>query len=199
MRPALSGLLLALSLLPACGGDSTEPEEPFPDAAGVYQVSGGFDGIPSSVGSFSGTLEITQATRSSGTLQGSAAILATIDDNVFNINDPVLSGANVSPAGVLSFTMADNSGTWTFTGTLSGNTITAGRHTLSAGGESLSGNWQGSRAATARASAGVAERSISLVSLGARIAAGGAFAHPGHAIGRMAKVVLPKSEDAAGQ
>ena len=173
MRLALSGLLLALSLLPACGGDSNEPEEPFPDAAGVYQISGGFDGIPSNVGSFSGTLEITQATRSSGTLQGSATILATIGGDVFNLSDPVLGGANVSPAGVLSFTIADNSGTWTFSGTLAGNAITSARHTLSAGGESLSGDWQGSRAASARAGAGVAARSASLASLVVRIAAGG--------------------------
>lgn len=172
MRLALSGLLLALSLLPACGGDSTEPEDPFPDAAGVYQVSGGFDGLPSNVGSFSGTLEITQATRSSGTLQGSAAILATIDGDVFNLNDPVLDGANVSPAGVLSFTIADNSGTWTFTGTLSGNTITSGRHTLSAGGESISGNWQGSRAAAAWAGARAASPGTSLAALVVRIAIG---------------------------
>ena len=178
MRLALSGLLLALSLLPACGGgDSNAPEDPFPDAAGVYQVSGGFDGIPSSIGSFSGTLEITQASRSSGTLQGSAAILATIDGNVININDPVLDGANVSPAGVLSFTLADNSGTWTFTGILSGNAVTGGRHTISAGGESLSGNWQGARTAAARA-----------------IAAGGMPALRGHSIGLMARLVQLKSE-----
>jgi hypothetical protein len=179
MRLALSGVLLALAVLPACGGgDSTEPEDPFPDAAGVYQVSGGFDGIPSNVGSFSGTLEITQASRSSGTLQGSAAILATIDGNVFNLNDPVLDGANVSPAGVLSFTMADNSGTWTFTGTLSGNTITGGRHTLSGGTESISGNWQGSRTAAASA-----------------MVAGGTPARPQASIGLMARLVLRKSAD----
>jgi hypothetical protein len=169
MRLAPSGVLLTLALLPACGGgDSNEPEDPFPDAAGVYQISGGFDGLPSSVGSFSGTLEITQATRSSGTLQGSAAILATIDGDVINLSDPALDGANVSPTGALSFTMADNSGTWTFTGTLSGNTVTGGRHTLAAGGESISGNWQGSRAATAVAAAIVGPR-MSLESLGTRV------------------------------
>ena len=145
MRLALSGVLLTLALLPACGGgDSNEPEDPFPDAAGVYQVTGGFDDLPSNVGSFTGTLEITQASRSSGTLGGSAAILATIDGQVFNISDPALDDANVSPSGVVSFTIVQG-GTWTFSGTLAGNSITTGRHTLSAGGESFSGNWQANR------------------------------------------------------
>ncbi len=172
MRHALSGVLLAFALLAsACGGgDSNEPEDPFPDAAGVYQISGGFDGIPSNVGSFSGTLEITQATRSSGTLQGTAAILATIDGDVFNLSDPVLDGANVSPTGALSFTMADNSGTWTFTGTLSGNTISGGRHTLSAGSESISGNWQGTRAGSGVVARSVASR-VHLGTLGERLRA----------------------------
>jgi hypothetical protein len=61
---------------------------------------------------------------------------------------------------------------WTFTGTLSGNTITSGRHTLSAGGESISGNWQGSRAAAAWAGARAASRGTSLAALVVRIAIG---------------------------
>jgi hypothetical protein len=122
MRFALSAVLLPLALLTACGGDSNEPEDPFPDAAGVYQVSGGFDDIPSNVGSFQGTLELTQASRSSGTLQGSAALLATLDGDVFNLSDPALANANVSPSGVLTFTMDGGGATWTFSGTLSGAT-----------------------------------------------------------------------------
>jgi hypothetical protein len=164
MRHALSGVLVPLALLTtACGGgDSNEPEDPFPDAAGVYQISGGFDGIPSNVGSFQGTLEITQASRSSGTLQGSAAIVATLDGDVFNLSDPALANANVSPSGVLTFTMADASGTWTFSGTLSGNTISGGRHTLSAGSESISGSWQGSRASSSVVTASLVARRLSL-------------------------------------
>jgi hypothetical protein len=170
MRLALSGVLLTLALLPACGGgDSNEPEDPFPDAAGVYQVSGGFDGLPSNVGSFTGTLEITQATRSSGTLQASAAILATIDGDVFNISDPALANANVSPSGVLSFTIVGAGATWTFSGTLSGSTISGGRHTLSDGVQSLSGNWQGNRAAGAAIGAGPAVRRLPLEALSERV------------------------------
>jgi hypothetical protein len=170
MRLPLSGVLL-LALLTACGGDSNEPEDPFPDAAGVYQVSGGFDDIPSNVGSFQGTLELTQASRSSGTLQGSAAILATLEGDVFNLSDPGLANANVSPPGVLSFTMVEAGATWTFSGTLSGTTITTGRHTLSDGVQSFSGNWQGNRSSGSANDAAPTVRRLPLVTLGLRLRA----------------------------
>ena len=174
MRLALSGVLLPLTLLTACGGDSNEPEDPFPDAAGVYQVSGGFDDIPSNVGSFQGTLELTQASRSSGTLQGSAAIVATLEDDVFNLSDPAIASANVSPSGVLSFTMVGAAATWTFSGTLSGTTITAGRHTLSDGVQSFSGNWQGNRSSGSANGAAPAVRRLPLATLGQRLRAASA-------------------------
>ncbi len=174
MRLALSGVLLPLTLLTACGGDSNEPEDPFPDAAGVYQVSGGFDDIPSNVGSFQGTLELTQASRSSGTLQGSAAIVATLEGDVFNLSDPAIASANVSPSGVLSFTMVGAAATWTFSGTLSGTTITAGRHTLSDGVQSFSGNWQGNRSSGSANGAAPAVRRLPLATLGQRLRAASA-------------------------
>lgn len=147
MRLATRGvsLLLAALLLANCGGDSNEPEDPFPDAAGIYEVGGGFDDLPSSQASFEGTLELTQASRESGTLQGSASLLVELAGDVFNITDDVLSGATVSPGGVISFTMAGGSSTWTFTGTLSGNNITQGRHTLAGGEDNFSGDWFATR------------------------------------------------------
>jgi hypothetical protein len=170
MRHALRSVLLTCAFLMACGGgDANEPEDPFPDAAGVYEISGGFDDLPTSIGSFEGTLELTQATRASGALQGSAAILATLDGDVFNLNDASLTSANVSPSGVITFTMGDNSTTWTFSGTLSGASIGQGRHTLSGGGESLSGNWQGTLSAGSAAAAGIAARSLSLEALRIRL------------------------------
>ena len=137
--------LLVLTLLLGCGGDSNEPEAPFPDVSGVYEVTGGFDGIASADGSFSGTLELTQASRESGALTGSAAILVDLDGDVFNISDEGLTGATVSPSGVVSFTLGGGGATWTFTGTASGSTIGQGRHTLSGDG-TISGNWQAARA-----------------------------------------------------
>jgi hypothetical protein len=170
MRHALRGVLFSCALLTACGGgDANEPEDPFPDAAGVYEMSGGFDGIPTSVGSFEGTLELTQASRSSGTLQGSASILATLDGDVFNLADDILANANVSPSGVLTFTMGNASATWAFSGTLSGTSLTQGRHTLSDGIQTLSGNWQGSRAAGSASADGVAAPGLSLAGLASRL------------------------------
>ena len=45
MRLALGGVLLTIGLL-GCGGDSSDPDEPFPDVAGVYEVEGTFDDLP---------------------------------------------------------------------------------------------------------------------------------------------------------
>ena len=142
-----TGLILAAFLL-GCGGDSNEPEPPFPDAAGVYEMSGGFDDIPSADGSFTGTLELTQASRESGALAGSAAILVDLGGDVFNITDDDLGGATVSPSGTVTFTLGDLGATWTFTGTLTASAITAGRHTLS-GDVSISGDWRADRTAGA--------------------------------------------------
>lgn len=54
----LAGLALA-----ACGGDSTGPDNPFPDVSGSYAVDGGFDGLTRSDASVSGSLTLTQASQ----------------------------------------------------------------------------------------------------------------------------------------
>ncbi len=139
-------LLVATAILAGCGGDSNEPNDPFPEASGVYEASGGFDEIPSSDGSFSGTLELTQASRESGALEGAAALLVELQGDIFNLSDDVISNASVSPTGVIVFTLGDAEATWTFSGTLSGDNINSGRHTLSSTSANISGSWQGSRA-----------------------------------------------------
>jgi hypothetical protein len=137
--------LLVLTLLLGCGGDSNEPEAPFPDVSGVYELTGGFDELAPADGSFTGTLELTQASRESGALDGSAAILVDLDGDVFNISDDALTGATVSPSGVVTFTLGGAGATWTFTGTASGTGISQGRHTLAAD-ITISGSWQAARA-----------------------------------------------------
>jgi hypothetical protein len=170
MRALVCATLLSVSLL-GCGGDSNGPDEAFPDAAGVYNVTGSFDDLPSSVAHFEGTLTITQASRETGTLGGSAAYLATIGGDVFNLADDAINGAAISPTGVISFTLVDPSGSWTFTGTLSGTTIIDGRHTISDGSSSYSGAWSATTA-----TAGIQRRtsavslSLSLKGLGERLA-----------------------------
>lgn len=137
---------LLVCLLLACGGgDSNEPDDPFPDASGVFEIEGTFDDLPASSISFTGTLELTQASQQSGALQGSIAILADLSGDVFNVNDESLSGASVSPSGVITFSATGGTSSWTFTGTLSGDRINGGRHTLS-GDENFSGPWSGQKA-----------------------------------------------------
>jgi hypothetical protein len=142
-----------------CGGDSSDPGDPFPDASGTYEVNGGFDGIPSSVASFEGTLDLSQASQESGDLEGSASIVAEINGEVLTASDGDLSPASVSSNGTVTFTMADPSGSWTFTGTLSESSITEGRHTLTAPGSgTFSGDWSATRLAGIRASVHGAQR-----------------------------------------
>lgn len=162
--------LLVLAMLTGCGSDSNEPEDPFPDASAVYEVTGGFDDFSSSQASFTGTLELTQASRESGALEGTAALLADLDGDIFSLTDDDLASATVSPSGVVTFTMAGGSTTWTFSGTLSGNNISQGRHTLSGGGsDNFSGTWQATRGASSRVAAKAVGRPSSLTEMLARL------------------------------
>jgi hypothetical protein len=163
MRSGRFSLLhfLVLTLAAGCGGDSNEPNEPFPDASGVYSINGGFDDIELS---FTGTLEVSQSSRQSGALTGTLVVVDP-DGNTLN---GTLDNASVSTVGVLGFTIADPDGTWTFTGRLSGDSITHGRHTISDGSQSFSGTWQGTIAhgpSSATGSSGYVTRSTSLSEL----------------------------------
>jgi hypothetical protein len=138
-------LVLLVFAWAGCGGDSSGPTETFPDVAGVYNVSGGFDGLASSIAHFEGTLTITQASRASGALSGTTAYLVTINGDVFSVSDEV-ERATVSQSGAVAYTLTDASGSWTFSGTLSGTAIINGRHTISNGSSSFSGPWAATRA-----------------------------------------------------
>jgi hypothetical protein len=146
---ALLTRIVCLGLVAGCGGDSgddNEPEPAYPAAAGSYTVSGGFDGLTPAQANFTGTVALTQASRDAAPLGGSANITATISGNVFPINGPV-SGASITTAGVLTLVLDGGGGAaWNFTGTLAG-TNASGRHTLTDGFASYSGNWSMARAA----------------------------------------------------
>jgi hypothetical protein len=163
MRFAPGGVLLTL-FLSACGGDSNDPGEPFPDVEGVYALEGTFDDLSPSEGSFEGTLELTQASQESGALGGSMTILATLGDDIFNVAYEELSDASISPSGTISFTADDGIATWTFSGTASGSSIINGRHTLSDGSQSMSGAWHGDAARPIRSVVGPRESPRELLS-----------------------------------
>jgi hypothetical protein len=125
----------------------------FPNVAGVYSISGTFDGLSSNQASFAGTLTLAQPSLAAGNLTGSASITIQISEETFNINDPSITNANVSPSGVVTFTLTEASAaTWTFTGTASGASITAGRHTLASSNGSSSGDWSGTKVSGVSAS-----------------------------------------------
>jgi hypothetical protein len=172
MRLALGGVLLTIALLGCGGGDSNDPGDFFPDVEGVYEVSGTLDDLPANQAFFDGTLTLTQASHETGDLEGSLSVVVTIADDIFNITDNELTPASVSPSGVIAFTAADPSGTWSFSGTAAGSSIIDGRHTLSDGTRSLSGPWQANRTSSVRAGLKrAAARSSSFGEVAARLRA----------------------------
>ncbi len=141
----LAAVLAALTL--ACGGDSTEPEPPFPAVAGVYNVTGRFNNLPGNT--FSGTLSLTQASRDAGSLTGSIALVLHSQEGVFAISSETLSAASVSTTGVLWFAIPGAIANWTFTGTKGPTGISSGQHILSDGTNHLSGTWEATEASSA--------------------------------------------------
>jgi hypothetical protein len=139
MRSSL--VVSSLIVVAACGGggDATAPGPAFPDVSGSYNVTGGFDGAPTSQASFSGTLTLTQASRESGTLGGTFAITAIIGEQAF-AGVSALTEASVTEAGAVTFKLGGSDTAWTFTGTKAGDVI-SGRHTLSDGATVISGSW----------------------------------------------------------
>lgn len=158
MRRARAGVLLTAALLSCGDDDSNEPEDPFPNVAGIYAVEGTFD---ATLGDFEGTLELTQASQESGDLEGSLSVVVTLGDFDFNVDDDALSSASVSPTGAIAFTAEDEGVIWTFTGTASGSSINSGRHTVSDGEQSFSGPWEGERTESVRVPSGPASQSQS--------------------------------------
>ena len=59
-RPrSVTATLVCLSAVYACGGGDSLESEPFTAAAGVYNVTGRFDDLPSATSYFTGTLTLT--------------------------------------------------------------------------------------------------------------------------------------------
>lgn len=156
-RPnSVTATLVCLSAVYACGGgDNLEPGPPFPAAAGVFNVTGRFDDLPSATSYFTGTLTLTQASRQSGDLAGSMSLVLRVDDEIINVSGAV-SSATVAPDGALAFELREGTNSWSFTGTKISGGIGSGRYTLSDETNNFSGGWEATQVATAalRAPAG---------------------------------------------
>jgi hypothetical protein len=137
-------VLVVTALLFGCGSDSSGPSHPFPNAAGAYAVDGGFDGFTRTDASVTGSLTLNQASQDTGTLTGAITLTLNVQGDVSTLSDEPILSASVTPSGVVSFRITGTGVSWTFTGTLSGKTIT-GRHTLTDGTSTLSGDWTGTR------------------------------------------------------
>jgi hypothetical protein len=137
-------------LLAACGGggsDSTSPpDEPrFPDVAGVYAISGGFDGFTRREAGFNGTLVIRQASRDERFLDGTLSVVANFGGRASGFDNEPIREASVRTDGSIEFHVGSGSSEWRFTGDVSGTRVT-GRHTLTGSEESFPGDWTGERA-----------------------------------------------------
>ena len=122
------------------------PNDPFPDVSGSYNIAGGFDGLSNSAASFTGSLTLTQASAESGTLSGTMSATLTLDGDVTTVGSVPIQSASVTPNGTVSFQLRSigNGASWTFTGTAAGEAIT-GRHTLTDGSNTFSGDWTASK------------------------------------------------------
>lgn len=136
--------LLLTTLAIACGGDSpAAPSEPYPAAAGSYAVTATFDDLASAVASGTGTLTFTQTSRQVGTLGGTMSLTTNIGGSVTQISG--LNNPSITTAGAVTFSIGQGSSvSWIFNGTLSGTSMT-GRHTISDGTTSFSGDWTATR------------------------------------------------------
>lgn len=146
--PRLWLAALGAAAVIACGDDTSGggPNDLFPDVAGVYPIQGEFDAVLPEDASFTGTVTIEQASLESSLLTGTADIILTADAGNLVINDAELLDASVTLAGEVEFTVesqADNV-SWTFSGERAGDLL-EGRHTLTQGSESQSGDWSGER------------------------------------------------------
>lgn len=143
--------LVLLALTGCGGGDATGPDEPYPPVAGQWEVHATFDDLPANLAFIQGTIQITQATRSAAALGGTWTFTATVGGDVISGSGIVFQGSTTT-AGDITLLLTEPAATtsWTLTGRVTGNTV-AGRHTLSDGMDSFSGNWTGQRVASVAA------------------------------------------------
>jgi hypothetical protein len=133
-------ILLALSLGGCGGGDSTGPGDAFPSVAGTYSISGRFDGLTAEQGAFVGSLILEQPSQQSAALSGSLTITITSDGQVSALGSTPLQLAKVSQQGAVSFRTGSSVASWSFTGSVAGETI-SGRHNLAGPSAAFPGDW----------------------------------------------------------
>jgi hypothetical protein len=144
MRRLAAVPFLLLALADCGGGSATGPSGgPYPAVAGTYALTATFNGLPSAVAHVTGTVTLSQASRSSSAVGGAANLAVFISPNTFT--ETSVTGIILTTDGKISFHLGSASAptTWTFDGTIAGKTM-SGTHTLSNGAQSFSGPWTAS-------------------------------------------------------
>jgi hypothetical protein len=146
--PRLWLAALGAAAVIACGDDGPGggPNDLFPDVAGVYTIEGDFGGTPASDSLVSGTVTIEQASLEASPLTGTADLTLTAQAGNLTINDAELQSASVTLAGVVVFTVEQESDdlVWTFSGERAGDVL-EGTHTLTRGDVTADGEWSAER------------------------------------------------------
>ena len=156
MRAGRSVLGSCLVILAACGGGDSagptptpDPTPAYPAVGGTYNVTALFDQLTYANAHVIGVITLVQPSRSVRTLTGDLDFTLTVNGNS-NHWAMTFDSAWVSTAGAIMFSASNGPDTWIYSGRLSGTTI-IGRHTLTDGVNPISGDWNGSRSATAAA------------------------------------------------
>ena len=156
MRAGRSVLGVFLSILAACGGGDTagptptpEPTPTYPSVAGTYNFPALFDQLTYADAHVIGVITLVQPSRNARTLTGDFDFVMTVDGQSHHWAVS-FDSAWVSTGGTILFSASNGPETWTYTGTLTGTAV-AGRHTLTGDGAPITGDWTGSRSATASA------------------------------------------------
>jgi hypothetical protein len=147
MRRAGLCFIVVIALLAACGGDgggSSEPSGLYPKIRGTWTIHGTFDGFPSSLAHFDGTITFDQPDLNAPGVFGVEAIRVIIDADTTEVVS--IDEISLSPDSVLSFKLAvpNTTTTWTFIGNGAGRSY-VGRHLLAGTSTQIPGDWQATK------------------------------------------------------
>ena len=136
--------LAAAAVIACSDDDGNGPADSFPDVAGVYAVTGQFDGVDPSDLSFTGTVTIEQESLESSLLSGTANLTLVAPSGNTPLNGVPLNDAGVDLGGNVAFNLEQGNISWDFTGEKAGDVL-SGTHILTQGSETRTGTWTGER------------------------------------------------------
>lgn len=152
----MSQAFVLSAMLAGCGSEApSEPQAPIPARpaiAGTYFIDARFDSLTSPALGSNGFLGLGYVSVETRVMGGAMRMGATLGKNYFPSWEAsgIISFASglqdviLSPDNTISFSLTARGTQWTFSGTVAGQTA-RGRHTLSDGVTTLSGDWSMNR------------------------------------------------------